>query len=365
MSKGAHIFAAGSAFLQASFAVVFLLMCGCDSLPPESAALMNELRAAQTYTSLTLAGDVLLSPNKSNRNIAELKTDPCHYIGTLGKLLPFIYFSDIAFCNLECPLSLQGTAVGGRTWNFRGAPAAVDELRAAGFDVVGVSNNHVLDFGKAAYSDTLANIQAAGLLYTGISENGAPQVPAIVEGKDGLRIAFLAYCNVYPEYYYAAPVRPVRADRPTLARDIQNAKTRADIIVVTIHWGAEYATVPSAEQMKLGREMIDLGATVVAGHHPHVLQEPEFYHDGIIIYSLGNFLFEQGVRRTPETRLYRILLDKQGLVRVAYIPAAIQVQPFRIECNPCNVKTLMERDGLAGELHASQGNAPNRNGRGS
>jgi poly-gamma-glutamate synthesis protein (capsule biosynthesis protein) len=340
----------GTIFLEA-FALAGSL-CGAllavlDALsgrmPPPSAlaTAIEDIRMSESHVVLALTGDVLLSPNKSSFSLTELESDPRDYAALLSPVIPAVSAADVSFCNLECPVSLVGSAGIGRAWNFRAAPKTLGALSAAGFDVVSVANNHMLDFGQAAFADTLKNLRAAGLLYTGVSTDGETQEPVVVETK-GIRTAFLAYSNVYPADYYQATVRPVRADEKRLKNDIMRARALADLVVVSIHWGCEYETVPTREQVSLGRTMIDLGAAVVAGHHPHVLQEPEFYRGGVIIYSLGNLLFEQGYLKTPDTRLYRVFLDRHGLARVTCIPFRFKPDPWRIEIVPLGILELMK-----------------------
>jgi len=103
------------------------------------------------------------------------------------------------------------------------------------------------------------------------------------------------------------------ADRPaaaqhqeeSIAAEIGAARARADLVIVTVHWGAEFRHEPSEKQRRLGRLMIDAGATLVLGHHPHVLQPVERYRGGIIAYSLGNLIFDQRRQDGSDTALLR------------------------------------------------------------
>ena len=161
----------------------------------------------------------------------------------------------------------------------------------------------------------------------GLTNADTPQPPLILE-KNGLKIGFLAYCDPVPAYsyareYYAFERRPAAGNRENLARDIAALRPQVDLLVVSMHWGIEYQQ-PNEHQVALGRYIIDQGADLVAGHHPHIQQEPEVYKDRLIIHSMGNFVFDQHSRpATRESRLYKVILDRRGIVRAEYLPLEI------------------------------------------
>ena len=312
---------------------VFPGLTGCGRMPTGAREALEDHRTSRSAFVLALAGDVLLSPNCSRRPLAELECDNCGYGDLMRPARSFLKGADAAFCNLESPRSMRGTAVPGKLWNFRAAPHAVKALTESGFNVVSVANNHILDYGSDAFADTLSHLERAGIRYTGVSADGEQQNSVVIEAK-GVRIAFLAYANVYPADYYHVPLRPVRATRERVRRDIAQAKEQADHVIISIHWGMEYKAEPDPEQISLAHFMIDEGASVVAGHHAHVLQDPEYYRGGVIFYSLGNFLFMQGRLRTPETRVYALFLNKDAIVRVSYIPFDLKVNPWRMVYTP-------------------------------
>lgn len=309
-----------------------LLLSSCDALPSGVVVALDDYHAAKSALSLAVVGDVLLSPNCAWRSAEEVAGDCCDYGALMRPARPYLKEADFAFCNLEAPLSLRGYSAG-RQWNFRAAPRSVEALVKTGFSVVSLANNHILDYGDDALSDTLYHLKKAGIQHSGISSDGDLHRPVFLEAN-GIRLALLSYSNVYPGDYYRARLKPVRGTCERLQRDIEEARQEADHVAVSIHWGEEYATSVSAEQRKLGRFMIDCGATVVLGHHPHVLQEVEEYGDGIIFYSLGNFLFKQGSLRTRETRIYTLFLNKEGVKRVSYMPIEFKVHPWRMESQP-------------------------------
>ena len=279
--------------------------------------------ASSKDAELVFVGDVMLS-----RNVAEsVKKHNMDYTFPFQKTMQYTSEADLAFCNLECPVSERGEGITKR-YIFRADPRAVSGLRAAGFDVASLANNHILDFGPPGLEDTIKALTDNQITYIGITTDDAPQTPAIFDVR-GIRVGCLAYADPNTEYAYAKeyfqyPTRPAKGEKEVIRADIEKLKPQVDIVVVCIHWGTEYETQPDAWQQELGHHIIDCGANIVAGHHPHVLQDPESYKGGIIIYSLGNFVFDQHSRpATRLSRLFRIYVNKGGIVRAEYLPLEI------------------------------------------
>jgi len=272
---------------------------------------------------LVFAGDVMLGRNVA-KSISKKNRD---YTFPFEKVASVIREADVAFCNLEGPISVHGERVEQR-YTFKVDPKAVNGLTYAGFDVVSLANNHILDYGPTGLSETIAYVEDSGIRHIGISDQNQPQTPAVFE-SDGLRIGYLAYADpkspfMFPRKWRDFTTVSVRASKEAIEKDIAQLKENVDIVVVSVHWGIEYQTEHSDRQEELGRFMIDSGADIIAGHHPHVQQEPELYNGGLIIYSMGNFVFDQWTRpATRQSRLYRVWVDKEGLVAADYIPLEI------------------------------------------
>lgn len=282
-----------------------------------------EVNKSSPRRSLVFVGDVMLSRNVA-KSVAAKGGD---YTYPFQATATILQEADAAFCNLECPISGQGAVVE-KNYNFNADPAAVNGLAYAGFDVVSVANNHILDSGPPAMEDTLRLLDEKGIRPAGLCVNDAPQEPVILD-LDGVRVGYLAYCDPVPKYSYAREFyvfdkRPAKGDRETLSRDIAMMRPKVDIIVVSMHWGVEYVLDPSDHTRELGRFIIDQGADIVAGHHPHVQQEPEVYKSGLILYSMGNFVFDQHSRPpTRVSRIYRVVVGAHGVERAEYLPLEI------------------------------------------
>ncbi len=206
---------------------------------------------------------------------------------------------DIMFGNLEGPISDQGKNVGSK-FSFRFEPGTASVLKSAGFDIVSFANNHVGDWSQAAFLDTLGHLAENNILFTGAGDNYEKVTkPTIIE-RSGIQIGFLGMSDVGPEWMAASDANAgiLLANDKNLGTIIEEAKKDVDVLFVSVHWGDEYKE-HNQRQETLAKKIIDAGADVVIGHHPHVVQDVEEYKEGLIIYSLGNFVFDQYF--SPET----------------------------------------------------------------
>jgi poly-gamma-glutamate synthesis protein (capsule biosynthesis protein) len=219
--------------------------------------------------------------------------------------------ADLTVGNLEGPLTNAAIPTSGKRpqdvraglqFIFRAPPACADGLARAGFDIVTVANNHAADYREAGLDDTLQALAARGIAAVGAGRDlSAARAPAVLYRR-GRRVAFLAYSDVIPPLAAAtaerAGISPSRQPgvpfERLAARDIARARRRADFVIVLVHWGVERSGRPTPEQRRIGRAMVDAGACAVIGHHPHVLQGIERRGNGIIAYSLGNFVHVAG-----------------------------------------------------------------------
>lgn len=201
--------------------------------------------------------------------------------------------ADIVFGNLEGPLT-KGGEPAEKEYVFRSPPESVaPALARAGFSVVSLANNHTLDYDETGLRDTIRALDEAGIRHAGAGLNiNEARQPAVIEIR-GIRFAFLAYSNTFPKEFWATPEQAGTAfgHETDIIADVEAARAGADVVVVSFHWGQEVTTELRPYQTQLGRAAIDAGASVVLGHHPHVLQGVEKYGKGVILYSLGNFAF--------------------------------------------------------------------------
>lgn len=252
---------------------------------------------------------------------------------------PFMYVedilknADITFGNLEGPVSDKGANVGSK-FSFRMDPPVIDSLAMAGFDVVSLANNHMGDWGREAFEDTMRRLQRANVAYAGGGWNSMEAVNPTVFNVREKRIGFLAFSDAGPQWMKSsdalsgiAAVPAGSAGLTYVEKHVLQASEKVDILVVSFHFGEEYETAPNARQKALSRSAIDAGARVVIGHHPHVVQSIEEYDGGIIAYSLGNFIFDQNFSEdTMEGLLLKIEFDEND--RAAVIPIPVRMNEY-------------------------------------
>jgi poly-gamma-glutamate synthesis protein (capsule biosynthesis protein) len=262
---------------------------------------------------LVFVGDLMLD-RTPGQAIAQ-GYDPFAAVGSL------LGSADVAVGNLECVIATVGEKVP-KAYNFRCNPRNVP-LLARRFAAVTVANNHAGDYGPEAFAEMLGLLEQGGLSYFGGGRTAAQaHAPLLVE-RNGIRLAFLGYDEVELRSYAAGPDTPGVAwsDDDQVAADIAAARAKADFVIVYPHWGLEYHREPSERQQALARKMIDAGADLVVGSHPHVTESVEYYKDRLIVYSLGNFVFDD-FKDVPDALnepsrtswVLRVTLSKSGLV---------------------------------------------------
>lgn len=238
--------------------------------------------------------------------------------------------SDVVIGNLETVASDVGLKPGKlSSFEMRGTPAALTTLKEAGFNVLTVANNHALQHGNDAFDDTLIGLRKAGIESIGVDDKETEKTVPFVFEKSGKRNVFLGY-SIRPEewskgdipYSYRDSVDSIVSEVEGVRKDIDGA------LVVSIHWGLEYLDYPGPEQLELGRKLVDAGADVVIGHHPHVLQPFEYYKNGLIIYSLGNFLFDLWHPETKPTAVALITIVPGHAPKVDFKPVYIDSNFF-------------------------------------
>lgn len=258
---------------------------------------------------LVFAGDIMLDDGPG-RTIAA-GGDP------LAAFAPLLTGADYAIGNLECPIATGGKALDNKIYTFRAHPRVLEVLKGR-FDALAVSNNHAGDYGKAAFVETLERLEKSGIRSFGGGRNlAAAHAPLWIE-KGGLRIAVLGYSEFKPRSFEAGPDWPGVAwsEDSQVVADIRAARAAgADLVIPFMHWGWEREPGPGERQRELARTMIDAGADLVVGGHPHVTQGAEYYRGRPIVYSLGNFVFDGF--ESPAARLgwlLRVTVDRQGVV---------------------------------------------------
>ena len=273
----------------------------------------------EAFNRLIFTGDVMLSRGV-RREILAARDIALPF----RKMAPMLAASDIAFVNLESPFSDQGPyRKGGLV--FHAAPAMIAGLKLAGIAVASTANNHSRDCAAHGVEFTLAWLRAHGIEPVGSGESDAAAHKGIVLVRHGVRFGFLGY--TYDQNngnWKDIDPRIALADPKIVCRDVSEIRKRADVVIVSMHHGIEYTLKPTAAQVAFAHAAIDAGATLVVGHHPHVVQPSEHYRDGLIFYSLGNFIFDQYQRvETQHGEVVQISFAGRNILATHVMPVKI------------------------------------------
>ena len=215
---------------------------------------------------------------------------------------------DINIANLESPLATGGNEFTAKKFRFRGEPEVATALRTAGFNLVTLANNHTMDYGWEALAETQRHLDSTGISWIGAGENLDEARKMALYTLKGKKVAFLGYSLTQPIEFFAARNRPGTAPgyEKLITEDISSARSQADFVLVSFHWGKEATTSVQSYQRTAAHTAINAGADVVIGHHPHVLQGIERYNRGLIFYSLGNFAFASKSSTADVSALVRL-----------------------------------------------------------
>src|SRR5260221_1585698 len=244
--------------------------------------------AATRPVSIVITGDVMLARTVNDQMVASHDQFPFNNTASLLKSF------DVTVGNLECVVSTLGSAIPGKQFTFEANPIGFQRLADAGYDIVSVANNHSGDFGKDAFVDMITNLPVNGITPLGGGISHAQAHLPVVRHVHATTLGFLAYCEIGPEDFAATESVPGHAwlTIDALSADIAYARPLCDFLIVFTHWGVEYEVVETGHQQDLAHAAVDAGADLVVGCHPHVIQPSETYKGKLIVYSLGNFVFD-------------------------------------------------------------------------
>ncbi|MCG8606520.1 CapA family protein [bacterium] len=253
------------------------------------------------------------------------------------KTARYIQSATFAIANLEAPFTLDGKPFE-KKFNFKVPPAHSAGLRSAGFDIVTLANNHILDYGETGLHSTIGTLREVGLEHCGAGSNLEEAHRPAVLHSDGKKVAFFGYSMTYPKQFYAKVDSAGTAypEPELMAANLQAWRDSVDFIVVSFHWGAEKSETPKDYQIFFAHLAIDNGADLVLGHHPHVLQGLEIYRNRLIAYSLGNFAFGSYSKYATDSIILKVYLNHEGLFYARCLP--INVDNREVEFQPVVVE---------------------------
>ena len=208
------------------------------------------------------------------------------------RVAPLLAGSDLLIGNLEGTFTDRGEPLD-KFYTFRAPPELAETLRTAGFDAVSLSNNHALDFGSVGLRDTLDALDAIGVAHFGAGlDRREAEAPLIVQAGEAF-VALLGFSAVgSSEFADGGQPGVARAEVGAVGSAVAAIASAVDFVVVVFHFGTEYDATPTEQQRELAAAAADAGAALVIGHHAHTLQPWERRGNALILYGLGNFVFD-------------------------------------------------------------------------
>ena len=215
-----------------------------------------------------LAGDVMLG-----RTVEIKSKEFGDELFPFRKVAERLNDADLVFVNLESPV-IENCPIHESGFKFCSSPGMAEGLNFAGIDIVTIANNHVRNYGQKGLDETIEHLTANNIDYVGFGN-------MVIKEVEGTKFGFLGFD--YLSYL------PKEADLDL----VRESAEEVDVLIVGVHWGIEYVEIPNALQREWARRIVEAGADVIAGHHPHWVQEIEYIGDVPVYYSLGNFVFDQ------------------------------------------------------------------------
>jgi poly-gamma-glutamate capsule biosynthesis protein CapA/YwtB (metallophosphatase superfamily) len=300
--------------------------------------------------SFAVAGDVI--PHEPVRAAAEAAGGGVQgWESLLADVSDVFKGADFGFVNLETPVA-PAHSKGSKPFMFDAPVALPEALKDSGIKIVSFANNHVMDQGWAGFAETRDHLKEIGLQFVGSGDTAAQAWQPLIVESNGVKVGWLGmtrwlngnrnpekdeqpHVNFFP--YQGEGGGAPGADEARVLEAVKAAKAQCDMLVISIHWGTEYATAPRPEDVELAHKMLDAGASVIVGHHPHVLQPIETYStaDGrmaVIFYSMGNFLSNQsrnyvdGLMPEKDGDPRDSMIGLFSAVRNDYGPAGVKVE---------------------------------------
>ncbi len=293
------------------------------SIPNNSPTLNNLPKVQDQEITILFAGDIMLS-----RTVNAKMEKYNDYNWPFLKVHETLNKADLVVANLESPfLKNSSYQVLTGSFSFKANPLAIVGLKLANIGLLSLANNHTINQGRQGIIDTQEILKENKIKFVGAGLNEEEaRKPEIINIK-GYDFAFLGYS--YPDDYSVATEKragTTNMDKEKMKNDINLLKTATsspDFIIILMHAGTEYVTEPNWQQKEFARAAIDAGADLIVGHHPHWPQIFEFYQNKPIIYSLGNFVFDQMWSEETRQGLLLELTWQNGIKSLRLIPTKI------------------------------------------
>ena len=286
----------------------------------------NVLEDTHPYDfTLCFAGDINLDDNWGTT--IYMDSQPNGIYDCISKeLIETMQNADVMCLNNEFTYTQRGEKIPGKLYHFRANPKRVEVLKELGVDIVKLANNHACDYGSQSLLDTMDTLTGAGIKYIGAGHNLQEAMTPVYMELDGKIVAFVAASRAEknlktPQATETEPGILRCYETELFVETIKEARKNADFVIAYVHWGTEYSDVLEEDQLSSGKEYLDAGADAVIGAHSHCLQGMEYSNGKPIIYSLGNYWFNEKTLDTMLLQLHFTGDDNNGSVEVKVIPA--------------------------------------------
>ena len=262
---------------------------------------------------------------------------------SLGDISQIFKTSDVVFANLECVTSTEGDFInkgGYRPYYFRCHPEMLNLLLDSGINFVNLANNHSMDYGYSALHQETMALNACGIGHCGAGED---KTQALMPAFISCRGIVLGFIGVDTETNYAAATVdcgginyiPENKLIRIMAGAIAIARSKADIVIITPHWGKNWEEQPNSRRISIARKLIDLGADLIIGHSSHLIQGIEIYRGKYIIYDMGTILFDRvNENRMKYSAIYTIKISQSGVTDLVITPVKLSRAKASIASDP-------------------------------
>ncbi|NIW79969.1 MAG: CapA family protein, partial [Calditrichae bacterium] len=247
--------------------------------------------------------------------------------------------ADIIFTNLEAPFCNQPELKAfNKKYTFQVNPELVNVLKTGNINLVSLANNHIMDYGIDCLKETFQVLDEHQIQYAGAGLHLNEARKATIFNIKGKRIGFLAYSLTFPEEFWATDTSAGTCFpyEEFVFSDIRELNRTCDYVIISCHWGEELRETPKEYQVKLAHQFIDVGADLILGHHPHIVQGIELYKDKLIAYSLGNFIFGSYSENAKVSLLLKVTLNSNEFMNVQILPISVYNKEVEFQPVPLN-----------------------------
>jgi poly-gamma-glutamate capsule biosynthesis protein CapA/YwtB (metallophosphatase superfamily) len=313
-----------------------------DPRQPEQFDLIRTAATGPAPVSMTWVGDIIFGRfvHKAMERIGD-------FSAAFWDIYPELTWADLTIGNLECSLSDNiPQPLDAHTFSFTTISAAVEGLKLAEIDVLSRANNHSFDFVEQGMRDTAAVLDQAGIQHFGVGENLDDARRAVVVELQGVTYAFIGYNGITDHWDGAGPTwagtSPMEADY--VVQDIQRELAAGHVVIPYFHWGIEYVADPTEQQRYFAHLAIDHGAAMVMGSHPHWVQAVETYRGKAVVYSLGNFVFDQAWSiETQQGMVAHVWMKGSNVISIELVPVFIEAEHRPRVMDPWEAVPVLDR----------------------